>query len=398
MIKRTWVRDDQGQILDLGVPEALVVHAPPDLAEPLERVLFRREVLPEQAGRGEERVAGALGGDGVGGEELEGGRELDLGDLTGDGVLAVAELEDAVVVEGHGLVGGDVVDHLGGDAGVLDLLDDAEAPGEELAGLGALFGVELLVEGVGEAAEDDGGHGDAEIADLLHGDEAGRGSGGVGSAGADDEAAGEVGLEVDVAEAAVAPVEEGGLLAEVVGAAVAVDEVVRLGEVLGVAGDEGAVEVEGDAGVPGGGAELALGLGDEVDGELGDGVGGVDGEADAVAVGVADGGGEGGAAGDHALGDGGHHLGELLGRQALARGRVPAEVLLVLQVLLEEAEVAPVRQARVRVLLDGLLGVEAGRLVAVDELAPGAGRVHEVVHALVLGRHGVCRRGQARAV
>ena len=64
------VSHDEGEVLDFGVPEAVVVHCPFHGFEALDGV-GSGEVLEEEAGGGEEGVSGSFWGCGDGGEELK---------------------------------------------------------------------------------------------------------------------------------------------------------------------------------------------------------------------------------------------------------------------------------------------------------------------------------------
>lgn len=187
------------------------------------------------------------------------------------------EFEHAVVVHRHCLGADDVVGHAVGAPGVFDFLLDAERPGGDCAEVVRLGFEGVLVDGVGEVAQHDGGAVFGEPAHFLHVHIVQAVSaGGVG--GRHDEAGWVHVVEGDVH---TGPVEEGAAFAEMRGAARRVeDEVMGAGgHGEGVARGDGAVEGLDEGRVPGGHLAAAL-LGNEGHGEFASFRGGVDGEAD----------------------------------------------------------------------------------------------------------------------
>ena len=270
------VRDDQGQVAHVVVPEAAVLAVPGKGLQFGKRV-SGRQVLEKQRGGGEERIPRPRRAGGNGREILEAWRVRHGNLLAGFVVDFLDELEHAVVVHRHRLGADDVVGHAIGAPGVFDFLLDAERPGGDGAEVVRLGFEGMLVGGVGEVTQHDGRAVFGEPAHFLHVHVVQAVFAG-GVSGRRDEAS-----RVHVVEGDVhaGPMEEWAAFTEVRGAARGVEDDImgagRYGE--GVGHGNGAVEGLDEGGVPGRHLAAAL-LGNQGHGEFTGFGGGVDGQAD----------------------------------------------------------------------------------------------------------------------
>lgn len=364
------VVEDERQVLQLGRAEARRRHAPRQRAQVVERQV--RGQVPEEARAGrEEGEARVLGAGRDAREHLEPRRVgLDLLGAVGEHAARGRRLEHAVEVERHPLGAEHVVQPLRVGAAVLDLEDEAEEPRGRRAELVRL-GLELgAVRRLLEAADDDGRVVLGEGADLLRVD--GVDVGLAGAVGRQHHAAGVDGRGGDgrlvprhqLAQRLVAVVARPVVLVHEVVVGVGV-------KVLAVARAQGAVEVERHGAVPGR-REGRRDGGQRADGELVLARRLVDGQADVVGEVLAHGVGKGLAALQHLLGD---VLDAAL--VAIVAPRL-ADRVDVLQVGLEELDVASIGQAGVFAVGYLLARVPVLPLVLADERRAELGRVGHV--------------------